>query len=527
MLVLLPLLCAAQVAPPVVVPDAGGESEPPEDESSAAPAAMTGPPKGAKPAERDAWLTARVDAALAARPELATARVGVAIAEVGSGRELVARHGDDAFNVASNAKLVTAAAALARLGPEYRFRTGLYADERPSTQRAGAKAKPGTIAGDLVLRGGGDPTLDTAALDELCGELERRGVKTIEGSLVVDATFFDEVGLPPAYAQKLEDAAFRAPVSATALERDAVLLRVRPGEAAGAPALALAEPASDYLEIVNEATTVAEGRTALRVSARGLPEEDGKPPRTELRLRGTIRLDAEPWQAKKRIEHPERYAGETLRARLAAHGIRVTRKPLVFRPLSLTARLVGEHLSPPLSVIVRELGKHSDNFVAETLLKTLATAASPAPATWANGLAAAHAWLAAAGVAAGSYRLDNGSGLYDASRFSPRQLVSVLRAAARDFRIGPDYVAALSLAGADGTLARRMLGGAAERWVRAKTGTLKDVICISGYAAAAGRPELAFSVLINDVPPGAGKKARALGDEIATAIVLWSAAGGE
>ena len=524
MLVLLPLLCAAQVAPPVVVPDAGGESEPPEDESSAASAAMTGPAKGARPAERDAWLAARVDAALATRPELATARVGVAIAEVDSGRELVARHGDDAFNVASNAKLVTAAAALARLGPEYRFRTGLYADERPSSAK---KAKPGTIAGDLVLRGGGDPMLDTAALDELVAELARRGVKTIEGSLVVDATFFDEVGLPPAYAQKLEDAAFRAPVSATALERDAVLLRVRPGEAAGAPALALAEPASDYLEIVNEATTVAEGRTALRVTARGLPEEDGKPARTELRVRGTIRLDAEPWQAKKRIEHPERYAGETLRARLAAQGIRVTRKALVFRPLSLTARLLAEHLSPPLSVIVRELGKHSDNFVAETLLKTLATAASPAPATWANGLAASHAWLEAAGVAAGSYRLDNGSGLYDASRFSPRQLVSVLRAAARDFRIGPDYVAALSLAGADGTLARRMLGGAAERWVRAKTGTLKDVICISGYAAAAGRPELAFSVLINDVPPGAGKKARALGDEIATAIVLWSAAGGE
>src|SRR6185436_3722254 len=104
--------------------DAGVEPES-EDESSAAAAAVAGPPAGATPAQRDAWLAAR--------------------------------DGDDAFNVASNAKLVTAAAALAKLGPEYRFRTALYADER----NPAAKPRPGIPAGDLVLRGGGDPLLDT------------------------------------------------------------------------------------------------------------------------------------------------------------------------------------------------------------------------------------------------------------------------------------------------------------------------------------------------------------------------------
>ena len=187
-----------------------------------------------------------------------------------------------------------------------------------------------------------------------------------------------------------------------------------------------------------------------------------------------------------------------------------------------------EHVSPPLGVIVRELGKHSDNFVAEMVLKTLGAEAAGAPGTWANALAAARAWLeGTALLPAGGYRFDNGSGLYDASRFSPRQLIAVLRAAWRDFRIGPDFVASLALASADGTLARRMAGGPAERLVRAKTGTLKDVICTSGFAGAAGRPPAAFAVLVNDVPPGGGKKARALSDEIAAAIVLWSAAGGE
>ncbi len=511
-------------------PAAAPEGEAAEEESSAATAAsMAGPPAGATLAIRDAWLASRVDAALASRPELASARVGIAISDAQSGRELVARRGDDAFNVASNAKLVTAAAALTKLGPEYRFRTALYADERKPPGTPGARPpRPGILAGDLVLRGGGDPLLDTAALAEMCDQLARSGLKTIEGSLVVDATFFDEVGLPPAFAQKLEDAAFRAPVSATALNRDAVLLHVWPGDAAGAPARAEADPASDYIVIVNEAVTVGEGRTSIRIAARGLPEADGQPARTELRVRGTIRADAEAQTARKRVEHPERYAGETLRALLAARGIRVTRKPLLYRPASLTARPLAEHLSEPLGVIVRELGKHSDNFVAETVLKTLAAEASGTPGTWANGVAAAHAWLeGVAMLKPGGYRLDNGSGLYDASRFSPRQMVAVLRAAWRDFRIGPDYVAALALAGADGTLARRMVGGPAERLVRAKTGTLKDVICMSGFAGGAGRPPVAFAVLVNDVPAGAGKKARALGDEIATAIVLWSSAAPE
>ena len=505
---------AAPAAPPPV------EAEAEEEAAATAAAGMAGPPAGADAAARDAWLAARVDAAIAARPELAAAKIGVAVADAASGRELVVRRGDDPFNIASNAKLVTAAAALAKLGPEYRFHTALYADDR----KPGAKTRPGVLAGDLVLRGGADPTLTHADLAEMVDAVARTGLKTIEGSLVIDATFFDQVGLPPAFAQKLEDAAFRAPVSAVALERDAVVLRIRPGEP-GAPAVAEADPPSDYVVVVNEATTVAEGRTALRVAAKEIVEGPTGPARTELRVRGTIRADAVEQFTKKRIWHPERYTGETLRTLLAARGIKVTKKALGFRAISFTARVIASHDSAPLGLIVRELGKHSDNFVAETLLKTLGAESAGIPGTWTNGLLAARAWLeGSAHLAAGSYRMDNGSGLYDASRFTPRQVIAVLRAAVRDFRIGPDYLAALALGGADGTLAKRLVGGPAERLVRAKTGTLKDVICLAGYAGGAGQPQVAFAVLANDVPAGQNKKARALGDEIATAIVLWAGA---
>jgi hypothetical protein len=108
----------------------------------------------------------RIDAAIAARPELARTRVGVCVIDVQTGQTLVARAADDAFNVASVVKLITSGAALAVLGPEFRFKTTLMADTWDGRE---------TITGDLFLRGGGDPTLTTESLWKLAGALRTAG----------------------------------------------------------------------------------------------------------------------------------------------------------------------------------------------------------------------------------------------------------------------------------------------------------------------------------------------------------------
>ena len=83
--------------------------------------------------------------------------------------------------------------------------------------------------------------------------------------------------------------------------------------------------------------------------------------------------------------------------------------------------------------------------------------------------------------------MTNGSGLYDSNRFSAEQIATVLRAASRDFRISAEFLASLAVAGTDGTIAHRMGGTLAERYVRAKTGTLANVSCLSGFAGSPGR----------------------------------------
>src|SRR5262249_39107057 len=119
---------------------------------------------------------------------------------------------------------------------------------------------------------------------------------------------------------------------------------------------------------------------------------------------------------------------------------------------------------------------------------------------------------------------DNGSGLYDASRFTAEQVVAILRALYIDFRTSNDFAATLAVAGADGTLQHRMAKPPAQFYVRAKSGTLNGVTCLSGYAGGttAGPPVVAFAILINGYPDRAHQSARALIEEAAAALALYA-----
>ncbi len=488
---------------------AASAQEPEEPEARPAPEPAPAPPRDR--AARDRWLAARIDALVAARPELGPARLGIAVDDLETGRALYRRAGDEPFNVASNVKVVTVAAALAVLGPEYRFRTALLAD---------AIDAAGTITGNLYLRGGGDPSFDAPALWSLVNELKLIGVKKVTGGLVIDDSFFDGATLPPAYDQKQEDAPFRAPVGAASLNYNAVTVWVQPGPAAGAPARIAVAPPQDYVVVKSTVTTVARGRTALASTSKALPGA------LEIEVAGQIRADDIGGEAvRKRVDAPAAFTAAALRAFLAQAGIRVGRER--YGPVPRTARPVVSHTSEPIAVLVRELSKYSNNFMAETLLKTMGAEAGGAPGTWAKGVAAVSAWLeGAAGLERGSYRYQNGSGLYDSNRFTAAQIVRVLRAGARDPRFGPEYLAAMAIAGADGTLARRMIGGPAERYVRAKSGSLRGVSCLSGIAGGHGAP-LAFAVLANEVPEtaAAAHAVRSLEDAVAEALVLYVEAG--
>lgn len=480
------------------------------DEAAEDPSSSIGPPAGSPPTERQAWLTERIDRAVSYRGSLRGAAIGIGIVDLTSGQVVYEHNADRTFNIASNTKIITMAAALALLGPDFRYRTAVYVDEL---------GNDGAVD-TLYIRGRGDPSLGTADLMALADDIALAGVTRV-GDIVIDASYFDGDDLPPHFdEQPDEHASFRAPIGATSLNFNAVALLVRPSADGNGPAVVTVDPPNDHVRVTGTVHTSRGGRTRIRL---GTKLSDGH---VELRVGGQINANATPRRYRRRVDDPVQYFGSAVRAQLERRGVKVRSRPIRTGPIPDRARRVASRSSPALSVLVRGAGKYSNNFVAETLLKTIAaeTRAEDEAATWAAGIAAMERFLVGyVGLEPDSFRYGNGSGLFDSSEFSPRQMLSVLAAGWNDFRYGPDLVASLAIAGTDGTLDRRMSGTPAERQVRAKTGTLATVSALSGYVALDTRTPVAFSVLVENIPRGGNglHEARSLQDDVARALVLY------
>lgn len=479
---------------------------------------------GASRAKRDAWLKDRVEALVAAMPHMSEARIGVAVHDHDSGRVVLAREAKGLSHVASNVKILTTSAVLAGLGPGFRYRTSVLAE--------GIDAA-GQVTGDLYLRGGGDPTLDADNLDYLAKELTLAGITGVQGDIVVDDSYFDGLITPPHFDDFSDPvdrhARYRAPMGALTIERGTFQVVIAPARSGQGPARVLIDPPSDYVRVTaDEMLTQASGRPRLDVKAKQVDEH------MTLTVRGQIRAGAKPTRFRLRVEDPALYAGAVMKEVLGRRGVRV-RGSVQRGAVPAGATVLSSASSAPLALLVRQLGKRSNNAVAESLLLTLGaeTVAVPAnrPATWEDGLSALRQHLITdigLSAAKGAFSVANGSGLYGPTRISPTQLAKVLRKALRDPRYGPDFKASLAIAGVDGTLRRRMKRGRALGLVRGKTGTLGSVSALSGHAAlTAGGPALVFSIIASDLPrDGAVKKrarrnARKLQNQIAEALIAY------
>jgi D-alanyl-D-alanine carboxypeptidase/D-alanyl-D-alanine-endopeptidase (penicillin-binding protein 4) len=435
------------------------------------------------------------------------ARVGVAVTDSRTGTVVFEHNADQAFAVASNAKIITAAAALSLLGPEFKFRTELLAEP--------VDAK-GNIPGDLYLRGRGNAAFDSADMANLVRGLKALGVTRVNGGIVVDNSYFDDVNLPPHFDEQPEEhAAFRAPVAATSYTFNAYTLIVRPSLSGAGPARIEVTPPNDYVRVNSTVSTITTGRSRIKMDTKQ------EASRLVINLSGQVRKEVRRRRFRKRVPDPTLFVGTGLKRALANAGITVRKPGVKSGAAPATAVALAVHESAPLAVTVRGMGKFSNNFVAEQLLKVIGaeTRAAGQPATWEHGLQAVRGELAKAGLSEGSYRFENGSGLFDSNQFTPQQIIKVLQWGTKDFRWGPELLASLSLSAADGTLSRRMVGTAAARKVRAKTGTLEKASALSGVAADDWNSPLLFSILVNGFPETATGIARALQDEIANELI--------
>tara|TARA_R110002096_G_scaffold44526_12_gene120415 strand:+ start:43080 stop:44621 length:1542 start_codon:yes stop_codon:yes gene_type:complete len=434
-------------------------------------------------------------------------RIGVAVVDGNTGKLLFERNAQDGFVAASNAKLVTTAAALALLGPEFTFRTELL----------GEGVKPqGNVPGNLYIRGRGNSLFDDADMARLVRRLRALGVTRIDGQIVVDNSYFDTHNLPPHFdEQPTEQAAFRAPIAATSYNFNSFALYVRPSLSGSGATRIEVRPPNDYVKVINTSQTVRTGRSLLRM------DTTEEPTRLRIALSGQLHNGVVRRRFRKRVPDPVKFVGSGLARALTDAGIAVRKKAITAGAAPSDAQVLATHESPPLATAVRGMGKYSNNFIAELLLKVIGAEvnAAGAPATWQHGTSAVQEFLKTVGIAPGTYRYENGSGLFDSNQFSPLQLTTLLAFAHRHPRWGSEFFSSLSIAGIDGTLSRRMDASDAEGLVRAKTGTLAQASALSGLAAIDGRRPVFFSILVNDFDESNIGIARALQDEIAQELI--------
>ena len=442
--------------------------------------------RGTSPlAPQVAALAADVDSALA-DPAFARASWGVVIQSLDDGQVLYRRNAERLFLPASNLKLLTASAALVRLGADFRYRTAVLA--------RGAR-RADTLVGNVVVVGRGDPALAVDAatgadplspLRPWADSLAARGIHVIKGRVIGDASLFTDPPLGPGWAWDDLDADYSAPIGALELDEDVAWIEATPGPATGQPVHAALLPAGVPLRLFNTATTAPADSGIHQLVWSRAPFSDS------VTLGGRVSAGRPAQRLPLSVPDPTRYFVAGLTEALNEGGVTVRGDTVT--PDSTTDTLFTWQ-SPPLSTILPLFLKPSQNQIGETLLRTLGAQLKGA-GSMDSGRAVVREVLTGFGVPPDAYVLADGSGLSRYNYVAPSAVARVLEAMYRR----PDFdslFAALPVAGVDGTMAGRLKNTRAAGNAHAKTGSLSNVRSLSGYVRDADGDMLLFVLLVN------------------------------
>lgn len=430
-----------------------------------------------------------------------SAQWGVLVISLDAGDTLFAIEPEAPLAPASNVKLLTTAAALHVLGPEYRFRTYVLAD---------GPVEDGVLRGDLVLYGTGDPGISDRfygrkdeVFQRLIDQLEVAGVRSIEGDLVADASFFPGPLRGLGWEPRDLNEHFTAGVSALSYNENVVSFRIQPGPV-GAPPEVETIPSPSALEVVNEAQTVA-GRARPRLAI--LRDDPLEPVRVEGRMVTGAR---EVWR-QMTVAVPSDFAGASFRVALEGRGISVAGETLtVDTPIHSALgrvsapalgqpgpRIVARHVSRPLSDYLEVINKESNNLFAELVFRATGRVVEGVGSPEASARAVQQTLRRIGVDVRGIAQLD-GSGLDGQNRVSARAFVQIIQGMSEG-PLWPEYWASLPRAGTRRELGR-MYRTAAAGNLRAKTGTIEGVSALTGLVRSGDGERLAFSIMVNASP---------------------------
>jgi D-alanyl-D-alanine carboxypeptidase/D-alanyl-D-alanine-endopeptidase (penicillin-binding protein 4) len=478
-----------------------------------------------------------------AGPGVSQAHWGISVVAL-SGSKIFALNDSQYFNPASNAKLMTTAAAYALLPSGLTFTTVVSA-----TAPVGAA---GEIRGDVTIFGVGDANMSgrtmpygikternetpLAALEDMADQIVRRGVRSVSGDIVGDDTWFLYERYGSGWSWDDLQWGYGAPVSALSVNDNEVYLNAAPAAQAGEAVAASWMPATHYYTLENTLLTAAAGDP-------GKPGIERSPGDLTVRLFGRTPLGGPGVHSALAIQDPAEYAARSLREMLIARGVQVggsaraqhrlstdtsdflagQSQPLALHPIAFETIkaanagpvVLASHVSPPLGDDLVVTNKVSQNLHAEITLRTLGKLEA-GDGSLREGTRVVRQFLLSAGVNPGDFVLYDGCGLSVQDLVTPQAFTTLLTFAARQ-TWGEAFKASLPVGGVDGSLSSRFRQPALDGKVFAKTGTLGEARALSGYVVGATGQTVAFSIMCTDHNPSSPADRSAM-DQIVAAI---------
>ena len=421
------------------------------------------------------------------RAHVPLSSVSVVIEKVGDRQPSVAVNAGQPMMPASTMKLVTTWSGLSMLGPDYRWKTSAYTD--------GEVDASGTLHGNLYIKGTGDPKLVPEELIDLVQKIRAAGVARIDGALVLDKSEFDastrdlpsfdgddsapyNVGPDPLmYAFKSVSFTFSP-------SREGVSIDVVP-------------PVAQW-QIDNQIRQRGGACGGMLPSPQVLPGQNGV---VTASFAGSyaMRCGDRTLNMAAPVDHSTFFADGFLALWQQTGGSLFANPGGAVREgvVPPRARLLAVHESPPLSDVVHDINKFSNNVMARNLFLTLGAVTGKPPATTVKAATAVNAFLRRSGLAMPELVLDNGCGLSREEHISALSLANLLQNANAS-PVAQVFIDSLPVVGVDGTMRNRLTNAGVEGNAHIKTGTLRDVRAIAGYVAAENGETWIVVSLIND-----------------------------
>jgi D-alanyl-D-alanine carboxypeptidase/D-alanyl-D-alanine-endopeptidase (penicillin-binding protein 4) len=431
--------------------------------------------------------------------QIPAANVSVVVQPVDAPTSLVAHNARPALNPASVMKLLTTYAALDLLGPAYTWKTTAWIEHA---------AVDGVLQGNLYLKGSGDPRFAIEHLTALLRQLRTRGIRQINGDIVLDRSVFNVPAIDPgAFDDK--------PMRPYNVGPDGLLINFRALnftlQADNNQPRVLMETPSEGLRVDNKLRN-SEGSCSSdwkdQISLRLIPENTGQ--RLEFSgsfaaLCGEKTLNLAPLSADAQADGLLRAVWKELGGSLNGQ--------VRGGSVATGSQLIAQHESAALADVVRDINKFSNNVMARHVFLTLGN--DTAPATAERAKQRISDWLALRGQRFPELEIENGSGLSRRERISADSLNRLLLDAWKS-PVMPEFIASLPIVGIDGTMKKRLKATEATGRAHIKTGTLDGVKTAAGYALDAQGRRYSVVFLINHPRATAGSAA-------IDALLLWVA----